>query len=110
MSICKKKSVFEGETVKYERIRLERRERKGTKSTERSCRGNLKKSKKRKKKRQQLGKKKSHPAFQSGCGKSQTRELYLIWTGRMTENQAGREGGSQLHSAVCKLDKQLSEC
>ena len=41
--------------------------------------------------------------------KSQTSEHCLIWKGRLSEEQGGREGGGrELPSAVFKLNKQMS--
>lgn len=41
-------------------------------------------------------------------GTHKQREHYQIWTGSLSEEQAGREGGAEgvsFMSAVCKLDK-----
>lgn len=109
MRICRKVCVRERESRMRELDWREKKKRKkGTKSTERSRGTTSQKNLVKKEKRNSSNLEKSHPAFQSECGNSQTRELYLIWTGRVTENQAGREGVSYIVQCVNSTSNCLS--
>lgn len=93
------------QTAKHERI-SEVRSEKGMKATERSCKmqrqiweTNEGKGGGEKRKKRRLSGKVS-PSISVWTQNTQTRERYQIWKGRLTGEQAGREGASVVVQCV----------